>query len=76
MRLFKTLPVIALATAVAMTACAQEGAVEEGTELTPADTAMTTPPPAMDMEMGADTMAMGEGDTLIIMEGDTTDGMM
>jgi hypothetical protein len=38
-------PVIALATAFAVTACKQEGAVEEGTELTPADTAMTTPPP-------------------------------
>lgn len=73
MRLFKMLPVIAVVTAVAMTACEQEGAVEEGTELTPADTAMTTPPPAMDME--ADTMAMDEGDTLIIMEDDTTDGM-
>lgn len=75
MRLFKMLPVIALATAVAVTACEQEGAVEEGTELTPADTAMTTPPPATDMGMEADTMAMDEGDTLIIMEGDTTDGM-
>ena len=75
MRLFKMLPVVALATAVAMTACEQEGAVEEGTELTPADTAMTTPPPATDMGMEADTMAMDEGDTLIIMEGDTTDGM-
>jgi hypothetical protein len=75
MRLFKLLPVIALATAVAVTACEQEGAVEEGTELTPADTAMTTPPPATDMGMEADTMAMDEGDTLIIMEGDTSDGM-
>ena len=73
MRLFKMVPVIALVTA--MTACEQEGAVEEGTELTPADTAMTTPPPATDMDMEADTMAMDEGDTLIIMEGDTTDGM-
>jgi hypothetical protein len=75
MRLFKMVPVIAIATAVALTACEQEGAVEEGTELTPADTAMTTPPPATDMGMEADTMAMDEGDTLIIMEGDTTDGM-
>jgi hypothetical protein len=75
MRLFKMVPVIALATAVAVTACEQEGTVEEGTELTPADTAMTTPPPATDMGMEADTMAMDEGDTLIIMEGDTTDGM-
>ena len=74
MRLFKMVPVIAIATAVALTACEQEGAVEEGTELTPADTAMTTPPPATDMDM-EDTMAMDEGDTLIIMEGDTTDGM-
>lgn len=75
MRLFKMLPVIALATAVAVTSCSQEGAVEEGTELTPADTAMTTPPPATDMGMEADTMAMDEGDTLIIMEGEPTDGM-
>lgn len=75
MRLFKMVPVIAIATAVALTACEQEGAVEEGTELTPADTAMTTPPPATDMGMEADTMAMDEGDTLIIMEDDTTDGM-
>jgi hypothetical protein len=67
-------PVIALATAFAVTACKQEGAVEEGTELTPADTAMTTPPPAPDMGM-TDTMAMEEGDTIIMMEGDTTDGM-
>ena len=74
MRLFKMVPVIAIATAVALTACEQEGAVEEGTELTPADTAMTTPPPATDMGM-EDTMAMDEGDTLIIMEDDTTDGM-
>lgn len=75
MRLFKMLPVFALVTAFGMTACEQEGAVEEGTELTPADTAMTTPPPATDMDMEADTMAMDEGDTLIIMEDDTTDGM-
>jgi hypothetical protein len=74
MRLFKMVPVIAIATAVALTACEQEGAVEEGTELTPADTAMTMPP-ATDMGMEADTMAMDEGDTLIIMEDDTSDGM-
>jgi hypothetical protein len=72
MRLFKMFPVIALATAFAVTACEQEGAVEEGTELTPADTAMTTPPPATDMDMDMDTMAM---DTSMMMEGDTTDGM-
>jgi hypothetical protein len=67
MRFQKIVPVIAIAAAVAMAACEQEGAVEEGTELTPADTAMTTPPPAPDM----DTMMM-EGDTMMMMEGDTT----
>jgi hypothetical protein len=67
MRFLKIVPVIAIAAAVAMAACEQEGAVEEGTELTPADTAMTTPPPAPDM----DTMMM-EGDTMMMMEGDTT----
>jgi hypothetical protein len=70
MRFSKMVPVIAVAAAIAMAACEQEGAVEEGTELTPADTAMMTPPPATDMEM-ADTMAMEEGDTLIIMDADT-----
>jgi hypothetical protein len=72
MRFLRIVPVIALATVFAVTACKQEGAVDEGTELTPADTAMTTPPPAPDM--GMDTMAM-EGDTSMMMEGDTTDGM-
>jgi hypothetical protein len=70
MRFLKVVPVIALATALAVTACKQEGAVEEGTELTPADTAMTTPPPAPQME----TMPM-EGDTSMMMEGDTAGGM-
>ena len=70
MRFLKIVPVIASAAAVAMAACEQEGAVEEGTELTPADTAMTTPPPAPDMDT-IDTMIM-EGDTMMMMEGDTT----
>jgi hypothetical protein len=70
MRFLKIVPVIAIAAAVAMAACEQEGAVEEGTELTPADTAMTTPPPAPDMDT-IDTMIM-EGDTMMMMEGDTT----
>ena len=70
MRFSKMVPVIAVAAAVAMAACEQEGAVEEGTELTPADTAMTTPPPAPDMGMD-DTMGM-EGDTMMMMEGDTS----
>lgn len=56
MRFLKMVPVFALVAAVAMTACEQEGAEEEGTELTPADTAMTTPPPPV-ME---DTMMMGD----------------
>jgi hypothetical protein len=67
MRFFKMVPVIAIAAAFAVAACEQEGAVEEGTELTPADTAMTTPPPAPEM----DTMIMGD-DTMMMMEGDTT----
>lgn len=71
MRFFKMVPVIAIAAAFAVAACKQEGAVEEGTELTPADTAMMTPPPAPDMGT-VDTMAMEEGDTIIMMEGDTT----
>jgi len=70
MRFLKIVPVIAIAAAVAIAACEQEGAVEEGTELTPADTAMTTPPPAPDMDT-IDTMIM-EGDTMMMMEGDTT----
>ena len=71
MRFFKMVPVIAIAAAFAVAACEQEGAVEEGTELTPADTAMTTPPPAPEMDT-ADTIPMEEGDTVIMMEGDTT----
>lgn len=71
MRFFQMVPVIAIAAAVAMAACAEEGAVEEGTELTPADTAMTTPPPAPDMDM-ADTIVMDEGDTIIMMDADTS----
>jgi hypothetical protein len=70
MRFQKIVPVIAIAATVAMAACEQEGAVEEGTELTPADTAMTTPPPAPEMDT-IDTMIM-EGDTMMMMEGDTT----
>ena len=70
MRFLKIVPVIAIAAAVAMAACEQEGAVEEGTELTPADTAMTTPPPAPEMDT-IDTMMM-DGDTMMMMEGDTT----
>jgi hypothetical protein len=70
MRFQKIVPVIAIAAVVAMAACEQEGAVEEGTELTPADTAMTTPPPAPEMDT-IDTMIM-EGDTMMMMEGDTT----
>lgn len=64
MRFFKIVPVFALVAAVAAAACSQEGA-EEGTELTPADTAMTTPPPAepdimMDTLMMGDTMMMAD----------------
>lgn len=70
MRFFKMVPVVAFAAVFAVAACEQEGAVEEGTELTPADTAMTTPPPAPEMDT-VDTMIMGE-DTMMMMEGDTT----
>ena len=70
MRFFQMVPVVAFAAAFAVAACEQEGAVEEGTELTPADTAMTTPPPAPEMDT-VDTMIMGD-DTTMMMEGDTT----
>ena len=60
MRFFKMVPVFALVAAVAVAACQQEGAEEEGTELTPADTAMTTPPPAEPDVMMDDTMMMGD----------------
>lgn len=63
MRFFKIVPVFALVAAVAVAACAQEGAEEEGTELTPADTAMTTPPPA-EPDVMVDTTMMG--DTLMM----------
>lgn len=65
MRFFKIVPVFALVAAVALAACSRDGAEEEGTELTPADTAMTTPPPAepdimMDTMMMGDTMMMAD----------------
>jgi hypothetical protein len=68
MRFLRMVPVFALAIAFAAAACGESDTVEEGTELTPADTAMTTPPPAPDM--GMDTMSM-EADTGMMM-GDTT----
>lgn len=46
MRLLKLVPVLAFALSLGLGACAEQGAEEGGDELTPADTAMTTPPPA------------------------------
>lgn len=57
MRFIKMVPVFALVAAVAVAACQQEGAEEEGTELTPADTAMIMPPPDVMMD---DSMMMGD----------------
>lgn len=59
MRFFKMVPVFVMVAAVAV-ACQKEGAEEEGTELTPADTAMTTPPPAEPDVMMDDSMMMGD----------------
>lgn len=70
MRFAKLVPVFAFALALGLGACAEEGAEEGEGELTPADTAMTTPPPAMEEEpMMGDTMPH---DTMMMMEeGDT-----
>lgn len=67
MRFLKIVPLFAMAATLALGACAQEGADEGETELTPADTAATTLPPA---PMPDDTMMMGPGDTVMMM-GDT-----
>lgn len=56
MRFVKFLPVCLVALALSLGACAKDDEAED--ELSPADTAMTMPPPAPDM-MG-DTMMMGD----------------
>lgn len=71
MRFLKLVPVVAIALALSATACSKQGA-EEGNEMTPADTAMTTPPPAAPSETMEDTTSMG-GDSMM-ME-DTTSQM-
>lgn len=64
MRFVKFLPVCLVALALGLGACSKDD--EADAELSPADTAMTMPPPAPDM-MG-DTMMMGDS----MMMGDTT----
>lgn len=62
MRFPKVSPVLMIAASLTLGACAQEGVDEGETELTPADTALTIPPPASDMDdmMMDDTMMMGD----------------
>lgn len=67
MRFWKIFPALTIAAALTIGACGQQAGEEADTELTPADTALMTPPPA---EMPEDTMMMGPGDTMMIM-GDT-----
>jgi hypothetical protein len=76
MRFSRIIPVLTIAGALSIGACGQQAGEEADTELTPADTAMTTPPPA---EFPEDTMMMGPEDTLMMgdtmMMGDTTHQM-
>ena len=46
MRLWRLFPALTIAAALTIGACGQRAGEEAETELTPADTAMTTPPPA------------------------------
>ena len=71
MRFSRIIPVLTIAGALSIGACGQQAGEETDTELTPADTAMTTPPPA---EFPEDTMMMGPEDTMM-MGGDTTHQM-
>lgn len=67
MRFTKLVPVFAFALALGLGACAEEGVEEGEGELTPADTAMTTPPPAPDVEpMMEDTLV----DTMMMEDAD------
>lgn len=59
MRLWKAFPALAIALTLGLGACAEQGA-DEGEELTPADTALTTPPPAEEPAMGMDDTMMGD----------------
>ncbi|MDX1660467.1 MAG: hypothetical protein R3326_01640 [Gemmatimonadota bacterium] len=67
MRFTKLIPVFAFVFALGLGACAEQGAEEGEAELTPADTAMTTPPPApaeepmMEEPMMEDDTMMEEG---------------
>ncbi len=73
MRFAKLFSVLALGFVLALSACKKK-AGEEGTELTPADTAMTTPPPETtpmdtgmmggDTMMGHDSMMMGDSSSM------------
>ncbi|MBW3660419.1 MAG: hypothetical protein KY397_02145 [Gemmatimonadetes bacterium] len=68
MRFWKLVPVFAFTLALGLGACA-EGADEGEEELTPADTALTTPPPAPETApLTGDTLA----DTMLM---DTTHQM-
>ncbi|MGH7550133.1 MAG: hypothetical protein ACREK3_05185 [Gemmatimonadota bacterium] len=67
MRFWKILPALTITAALTIAACGQQAGEEAETELTPADTAFTTPPPA---DVPEDTMMMGPGDTMMMM-GDT-----
>ncbi|MGH7572090.1 MAG: hypothetical protein ACREMK_09640 [Gemmatimonadota bacterium] len=67
MRFWKIFPALTIAAVLTIAACGQQAGEETDTELTPADTALTTPPPA---DVPEDTMMMGPGDTMMMM-GDT-----
>ncbi len=65
MRFWRIFPALNMATALTIGACGQQAGEEAETELTPADTAMMTPPPAAEEatgeEMEHDTMMMEGG---------------
>lgn len=72
MRITKLIPVFAFALALGLGACAEDGADEGEDELTPADTALTTPPPAPAEEPMMDDTMMMDHDTMMM---DTTHQM-
>lgn len=57
MRFWRMFPAVTMAAALTIGACGQQADEEAETELTPADTAMMAPPPAMEH----DTMMMEGG---------------
>lgn len=66
MRFTKLVPVFAFALTLGLGACAEEGVEEGEGELTPADTAITTPPPAPTEPMMEDTLM----DTMMMEDAD------